>query len=197
MATVAIADGAILRAKLSRPLQAYFDTAPGVSYNSGTGVLDLDLTALYGPNPLDGDTYIFAAPANISSGSTNLSIRIFSGSAPILLVKTDNTPVVPSDLTSAQKYVATLVNDRWFLISGLAGAGDTNNYVDTAALSLNATNQLVATIGRTGTLTDIVTTPLTLPSGATGIQTITAGVGGGCRRHHSRANRERLRAFRK
>ena len=177
MATVAIADGAILRAKLSRPLQAYFDTAPGVSYNSGTGVLDLDLTALYGPNPLDGDTYIFAAPANISSGSTNLSIRINSGSAPILLVKTDNTPVVPSDLTSSQKYVATLVNDRWFLTAGLADDTGTNNYADTAALSLNATDQLVATIGRTGTLADIVSAPLTLPSGATGIQTITPGVG--------------------
>ena len=179
-ATIAIADGAILRAKLSRPLQAYFDTAPGVSYNSGTGVLDLDLTALYGPNPLDGDTYIFAAPANISGGSTSLSIRIFSGSAPIPLVRTDNTPVIESDLTSSQKYVATLVNDRWFLISGLASGGggtDTNDYVDTAALSLNATNQLVATIGRTGTLADIVTTPLTLPSGATGIQTITPGDG--------------------
>ena len=60
-----------------------------------------------------------------------------------------------------------MVNDRWFLISGLAGAGNTNDYVDTAALTLNATNQLVATIGRTGSLADIVTTPLTLPIGVT------------------------------
>ena len=94
-------------------------------------------------------------------------MRIFAGSASHSLHATDNTRIVESDLTSAQKYVATFVTDRWFLTSGLAGAGNTNDYVDTAALTLNATNQLVATIGRTGSLADIVTTPLTLPIGVT------------------------------
>ena len=44
---------------------------------------------------------------------------------------------------------------------------DTNQYVDTAALTLNASDEILLTLGRTGALADIVTVPLTLPSGLT------------------------------
>ena len=173
---LSVAAAGILRANLSRPLQAYFDTAPGVIYNTATGLLDLQLTAVYGPEALSGDTYIFAAPASISGGSTNLSLRINSSATSYPLRGTDKARIVESDLTSTQKYVTTFVTDQWVLTAGLADA-NTNNYVDTAALTLNATNQLVATIGRTGSLADIVSTPLTLPAG--GVGTVSAVTDGG------------------
>ena len=159
------ADG-ILRANLSRPLQAYFDTAPGVSYNTGTGVLNLDLTALYGPEALDADTYIFVAPAAISGASTDLSLRINSASSTYPLHRTDNTRVVESDLTSTQKYVATFVTDRWFLTAGLATGGGTG---DITAVNTSATSGLSggATSGAANLqldinrLTQATTTPIT------------------------------------
>ena len=174
---LSVAAAGILRANLSRPLQAYFDTAPGVIYNTATGLLDFQFTAAYGPEALDGDTYIFGAPASISSASTNLSLRINSSATSYPLRGTDKARIVESDLTSTQKYVVTFVTDQWVLTAGLADA-NTNNYVDTAALTLNATNQLVATIGRTGSLADIVTTPLTLPAGGT-VTTVSAVANGG------------------
>ena len=54
----------------------------------------------------------------------------------------------------------------WTAVSAMGV--DTNDYVDTAVLALNASNELVMTLGRTGTLADIVTAPLVLAAGADG-----------------------------
>ena len=62
----------------------------------------------------------------------------------------------------------------------LAPIGEANDYVDTAALTINASNELVLTLGRTGTLTDVVSAPLVLPDeGLMSVATNTAFGGDG------------------
>ena len=54
----------------------------------------------------------------------------------------------------------------WAAVSAMGV--DTNDYVDTAVLSLNGSDELVVTLGRTGTLADVVSAPIALPAGADG-----------------------------
>ena len=79
---------------------------------------------------------------------------------------TDNTRIVESDLTSAQKYVATFVNDRWFLTAGLATGGGTGditavNTSATSGLSGGASSGAANLLLDVNRLTQATTTPIT------------------------------------
>ena len=68
---------------------------------------------------------------------------------------------VPTDVLTR-----TANGQAWTAVSAMGV--DTNDYVDTAALSVNGSDELVLTLGRTGTLADIVSAPVALPAGADG-----------------------------
>ena len=69
------------------------------------------------------------------------------------------------DGTPTQVLTRTVNGQEWAAVSAMGV--DTNNYVDTAALSLNGSNELILTLGRTGSLADIISSPLAIPAGAT------------------------------
>ena len=154
----------------TRPVEVAYDTENGILVLSG-GELG---TAAYrsfgvaaGDIPLLGNNGVLDI-ARIPTGVTQGQIALL-GLGGVF----DTERLAPAG-TPAQLLTRTATGMIW------ADRAVTNDFVDTAVLSLNGTNQLLLTLGRTGTLVDIVTAPLTLPpSGLTAVATDTAFGGDG------------------
>ena len=90
------------------------------------------------------------------------TIGAADGNVPVL----STGGVVASSLLApggaATEYLQRTANGQQW--AALAAVTDTNDFVDTAALTLNSGDEIVLTLGRTGTLADIVSTPLALPA---------------------------------
>ena len=95
-----------------------------------------------------------------------LNTGVAAGDIPVLVAGgvLESARLAP-DGTPTQVLTRTANGQEWAAVSAMGV--DTNNYVNTAALSLNGSNELILTLGRTGSLADVVSSPLSLPAGAT------------------------------
>ena len=108
-----------------------------------------------------------AADARIALGLGSVAVLatgILAGQVPTLGPGGvwDSTLLAPDGILN-QVLTRTANGQAWANVSQMGV--DTNDYVDSAALSLNASNELTLTLGRTGSLTDVVSAALMLPAG--------------------------------